>query len=432
MSDSIQDQYIFEEQKHLVAGISEEALLSRVVLERGEGVYVYDIEGRKYFDFASGIFTQSLGHNNPFVREALHKQIEKLWNVHDFTTPPRLECCKILAENLPAEIDTFCFLTTGAEAVEAAIRAIFCFASPARSKLAALRYGFHGKTLGARMLVHWKIGNNSLPADSVLAYRAYCYRCPFSLSYPSCEILCAQKVEAEVCQNQSVAALFFEPIQGAGGVIVPPKEYWDIISRACQKNGVLLVADEVVTGGGRVGSFLASSYYNINPDLVIMAKGLASGFPFAVLAGKKEILNSHEFSAPGSSSSTFASNPLGLAAAAATLKELSRLNLGQHIVKLGEIISIKLQQMMDEFSFVGDVRGIGLLHAIEFVEDKNSKRPSANYARQFFLKCIKDGIKVSLGGNIVRLAPPFITEENVLMEVLERMKKVLRTIGPEK
>jgi 4-aminobutyrate aminotransferase/(S)-3-amino-2-methylpropionate transaminase len=287
-----------------------------------------------------------------------------------------------------------------------------------------MRYGFHGKSMGARNLVHWDVGHQSFSGNSVLAYSPYCYRCPLELSYPSCDLLCAKLAKRHIARD-NVAALFFEPILGAAGVIVPPPGYWDIITEACREKGVLLVADEIITGGGRAGSFLASQRLGIEPDLVMMAKGMSSGFPFAVLAGKREIVNSEQFGAPGSSSSTFASNPLGIAAAQSTLDVIVADDLIERVLRLETRIRPRLLALADRFACVGEVRGMGLLYGLEFVQDKGTRAPSPQAASRVFSLCLDAGLRVCLGGHILRLAPPFNIDEGTLDEALSLLERAI-------
>lgn len=424
MTSHRQREIIEREGRHLGRGTSEEAQVGGRVFERGEGDHLIDLDGQRYIDFAAGIFTQSVGHCHPQVVAALQAQVGKLWNVHDCATPGRADLGETLAALMPEGLDNFCFLSTGAEAVEAAIRAVWSVAEPGRNRLGALRYGFHGKTMGARSLVHWDIGHQSFAGNSVLGYSPYCYRCPLELEYPSCDLLCA-KLAARHIARDNVVAFFFEPVLGAAGVIVPPPGYWEIIQAACKAKEVLLVADEIITGGGRSGEFLASTRFGLEPDLVTMAKGLSSGFPFAVLAGKREIINSPAFGAPGSSSSTFASNPLGIAAAQATLDVIAADDLIARVRGLETLIKPRLFELAQRHASVGEVRGLGLLYGIEFVRDRQTREPAPRVARRVFERCLDAGLRLSLGGHILRLAPPFNVGLNTLDEALRMLDQAI-------
>lgn len=413
------------EAEYLSPGISEEARLAEIVFERGEGTRLYDTDGNSYLDFSAGIFTQGVGHGHPHVVDRLKKQIDQLWNVHDCSQPARAELCLHLSECFPDELQRFAFFSTGAEAVEAAIRAVLAAASPQRQRMAALRYGFHGKTQGARSLVHWDVGFSAFSGNSVLGYSANCYRCPLGRTYPACDMQCAMLVAKHVATKDNISALFFEPIQGAAGVIVPPKEYWEIIQRECRQNGVMLVADEIVTAGGRSGYFLACEYYGLKPDLVMAAKGLSSGFPFSVLAGKHELIAEGAFAATGASSSTYGGNPLSCTAASATLDVLKQENVIADVARKGKLLGDGLKELARTHAEIGDVRGIGLLWALEFVSDPAAKIGSSELARAFYTRTLELGARVCIGGNVVRIGPPLNVDDADIQEALTIFDQVL-------
>lgn len=395
------------EAAHLAPGASEDAVVGQRVFVSGRGSTLTDADGVEYLDLCAGTLTQSLGHTHPEVVQALTEQAGRLWNVHDFATADRAAVCELLAALLPEELNTFAFFSTGAEVVEAALRVVAAVAAPGRNRIGALRYGFHGKTQGSRMLVHWDIGHQSFAGNSILGYSAYCYRCPLELSYPSCGVKCADLVVRHIASKPNVSAMVFEPVLGAAGVVVPPPGYWDKITAAARAAGVLLVADEVLTGGGRTGTFLASERFGIEPDLVALAKGMASGFPFSVLAGRPAVLRHSAIDAAGSTASTFGSNPLGMAAARATLSVLRRDDLIASVDALGAVLGDGLQGLHERHQVLGDVRGIGLLYGLEFVGDRRDRRPAPGIARDVYRRALDLGVRVGLGGHILRLAPPF-------------------------
>ncbi|MFB7517163.1 aspartate aminotransferase family protein [Streptomyces sp. NPDC056144] len=416
------------ESAHLAPGASEESALGRRVFVEGRGAVLTDLDGDQYIDFAAGTLTQSLGHCHPEVVAALTEQASKLWNVHDFSTEGRAELCELLARLLPEELDTYAFFSTGAEVVEAALRAVQAVAEPGRNRIGALRHGFHGKTQGARMLVHWDIGNQAFAGNSVLGYSPYCYRCPLDLEYPSCGVRCATLVRRHIAEKPNVSALVFEPVLGAAGVIVPPPGYWEQISDACRENGVLLVADEVLTGGGRTGSFLASEQLGIEPDLVTLAKGTASGFPFAALAGRSSVLRHPAAGNAGSTASTFANNPLGIAAARATLEVVARDKLVDQVRELGAVMDERLAELKSRFDVLGDVRGLGLLHGLEFVRDRETRAPAPDIAREVYLAALDLGLRTAIGGHVIRLAPPFTIDRALLDEGVTLLGKALERV----
>jgi len=408
---------------HLAPGASPEATEGGRVFVQGSGSVLADADGHEYLDMAAGTLTQSLGHCHPEVVAALVDQAHKLWNVHDFATADRGEVCELLGDLLPEELSTYAFFSTGAEVVEAALRVVAAVAPAGRNRIGALRHGFHGKTTGARMLVHWDIGYQSMSGNSVLGYSPYCYRCPVGLTYPSCDVKCADLVRRHVVDKPNVSALVFEPVLGAAGVIVPPSGYWEKLAGACRENGVLLVADEVLTGGGRTGTFLACEQLGIEPDLVTLAKGMASGFPFAVLAGRHEVMHHPRAGDAGSTASTYGSNPLGMAAARATLHVLGRDRLLDRVTVAGQRLAAGLAELHERHPAIGDVRGLGLLYGLEVVGDRTSREPAPGLAAAVYRGCLDLGMRVAFGGNVLRLAPPFTVTDDELdqaVDILDR------------
>ncbi|MET7847449.1 aminotransferase class III-fold pyridoxal phosphate-dependent enzyme [Streptomyces avermitilis] len=391
----------------------------------GRGAVLTDLDGNQYLDFAAGALTQSLGHTHPEVVEALTAQAGRLWNVHDSATPDRADLLDLLARLLPDQLDTYAFFSTGAEVVEAALRVVQATAAPGRNRMGALRHGFHGKTMGSRMLVHWDVGHQAFSGNTVLGYAPYCYRCPLELEHPSCGVRCASLVRKHIAEKPNVSALVFEPVLGAAGVIVPPPGYWDQIAEACRAAGVLLVADEVLTGGGRTGAFLASELLGIKPDLAMLSKGTANGFPFAVLAGRGDLLRRPEAATTGAYASTYASNPLGIAAARATLEVIERDRLIERVRVLGALLEDRLGALRSRFANLGQVRGLGLLWGLEFVTDRASRTPAPEIARAVYTTALDLGLRTSLGGHILRIAPPFTLDEALLDEGLRLLDKAI-------
>ncbi|MET7286402.1 aminotransferase class III-fold pyridoxal phosphate-dependent enzyme [Streptomyces sp. NPDC005573] len=431
MTGPLQRELLTREARRLAPGASEESALGRRVFVEGKGAVLTDLDGNQYIDLAAGTLTQSLGHSHPEVVAALTEQAGRLWNVHDFATPDRAALCDLLADLLPEQLDTYAFFSTGAEVVEAALRAVQAVAEPGRNRIGALRYGFHGKTQGARMLVHWDIGNQSLAGNSVLGYSPYCYRCPLDLAYPSCGVRCATLVRRHIAEKSNVSALVFEPVLGAAGVIVPPPGYWEQIADSCREHGVLLVADEVLTGGGRTGTFLASERFGIQPDLVTLSKGMASGFPFAALAGRSDVLRHPHASRAGSTASTYAGNPLAIAAAKATLEVVRRDTLIQRVDVLGALLDERLAELQATYEVLGDVRGIGLLHGLEFVRDRTTREPAPEVAHAVYQAALDLGLRTSVGGHIIRLAPPFTIDRALLEEGIALLGRALERVMGE-
>ncbi|MEL7198821.1 MAG: aspartate aminotransferase family protein [Pseudomonadota bacterium] len=414
------------EERHLAPGLTEEAQFAERVFVRGEGTRIFDEVGRSYLDFGAGILTQAVGHCHPHVTQRVQAQVGQLTNIHDSATSARGELCGLLAELFPEHLNSFAFFSTGAEAVEAAIRAVHAQARPGKTVIAALKSGFHGKTKGARALVNWTVGSEPKTEEARQFPHAHCFNCPLNLTYPDCGIACARHVADEIRASDDLAALVFEPVQAAGGVIVPPRDYWKIIEQACREKGVVMVADEIVTAGGRTGPFLASEYYGIEPDLVTAAKGLSSGLPFSMLAGRDKIMSAPGFASPGSTSSTYGGNPVSCVAATSTLEVLRDDDVLSGVSRLGDQLRCGLRELHRSFpDQIADVRGIGLLHAIEFGAFGETRREQADRATHFYQSALDQGVRVGLGGNIARLAPPLNVSQSEIEDALGAFRSVL-------
>ena len=406
-------------------GPGREEILTGRTWVSGRGALLVDDCGREHVDLGSGIMTQLLGHTHPGVVAAVQQQARELENVHDAPTPVRDRAEAALRRLLPGWLTSIALFNTGSEAVEAAVRLVAAQAPAGRRRIAALRGGFHGKTRASRSLVQWDVGTESASA-ATLGYPAYCYRCPFGLSYPRCDVLCARLTVAQVVSRPDVAALVAEPVPASAGVLVPPPEYWQIVAAGCQQNDVVLVADEVLTGGGRVGAFLAASVLGFEPDVVTLAKGLASGYPVSAVAATAAIGTVEGWAAAGGTSTTYGGSGVPLAAAAATLTELANLIDGPGV--LFDIFAHGLDRI-SQAACVGEVRHLGLLGAIEVVQDKASRRPSPELADRIVTAAAERGVRVLPGGHVLRLAPPLVIEPDQLLHALGVLTDVVTEVS---
>ncbi len=404
----------------------DETRLTGRVWASGSGATVTDADGRDHIDLGGGTLTQALGHCHPEVVAAVRAQAGELENVHDCPTPVRLRAARALTRLLPSHLDRVAFLTTGAEVVEAALRVAHAVADPARRRVAALRRGFHGKTRGVRSLVQWDVGGEA-PSAANLGYPAYCYRCPFELTYPSCDLLCARLTARQVIERPDVAALVAEPVQGAAGVIVPPEGYWELLTEACRREGVLIVADEVLTGGGRTGAFLASDLVGLRPDLVTLAKGIGSGYPVAALAGRSSVLTREACARAGGFSSTYAGSPVALSAASVTLEVIARDDLPGRALELSAVMDDALRPLEAD-PIVGEVRRIGLLCGVEIVSDRESRRRAPELADRVVARAADLGVRVIPGGNVIRLAPPLVIGADTLRDGVGLLRRAVEDV----
>jgi len=380
-----------------------------LVVSHAKDQYVWDADGNQYLDFFGGIVTVSVGHCNEAVNKKVHAQIDKLEHVSTvFANEPQVALAQKLAQITPAGAlrKTF-FTNSGTEANEMAILAARCYTGS--TEIIALRHSYHGRSAGARGLsgqATWKLGPPQ--AGIVHAVNAYCYRCPFGLEYPSCDVKCAQDMEEVIRTGTSgrVAALIAEPIQGIGGFITPPKEYFKIVTDIVRKYGGIFIADEVQTAWGRTGGkWFGIEHWDVQPDIITSAKGLGNGLPIGVTIARPEVANAVK----GLTISTFGGNPVVTTAAKAVIDYIEEQNLLRNTEETGAYLRGKLIDLQDKHPLIGDVRGMGLLLAMELVEDRKSKVPATAATAQLMEASRENRIMVGRGGlhgNVLRLSPP--------------------------
>ncbi|MDP9053911.1 MAG: aspartate aminotransferase family protein, partial [Acidobacteriota bacterium] len=328
-----------------------------LVVSHAKDQYVFDADGHQYLDFFGGIVTVSVGHCNEAVNRKVHAQIDKLEHVSTvFPTEPQVVLAQKLARISPsAALRKSFFTNSGTEANETAILAARCYSGS--TDVIALRHSYHGRsaaTMGLTGQAPWKLGPPQ--AGIVHAVNAYCYRCPFGLEYPSCEIKCAQDVEQVIRTSTSgrIAALIAEPIQGVGGFITPPKEYFRIVTDIVRQYGGIFIADEVQTAWGRTGSkWFGIEHWDVQPDIVTSAKGLANGLPIGVTMARPEIADAMK----GVTISTFGGNPVVTTAAKAVIDYIEEQDLLRNTEEVGGYLRARLTELKDKHPLIGDVRG---------------------------------------------------------------------------
>jgi len=415
------------DEQYVIAGRSNIAQTVPLAFERGEGVHIYDVDGNEYLDFSAGILTASTGHCHPRVVKRLKDQAEKLWHVYVFPTPERHQLCRLLTDQMPPGIDTFAFYSGGARTIEAALIAASSYNK--RHLFAAMTHGYHGRTLMTRSLSPHQFARSFGPVVNVarIPY-PYCYRCPFKLTYPECSLACIEAADEimEAAGHEPLSAVVFEPIAGAGGIIVPPPDAWKRLVEICRQRDMLIIADEVLTGVGRTGKFLAIEHFGIEPDLVTFGKGLGSGFPIMVAAGKKDIMSSSPFglAGGGGASTSFGGNALGVAAALATIEVMSDEKMVENALALGEEIKARLSDWTERYEIVGDVRGVGLLWGIELVTDKKSKSPHPDGWNRVYKICITNGLRLVPN----RICPPLCITGEQLHRGLDILEAAVREV----
>lgn len=388
-----------------------------LVIVEGKGCYVTDLEGRKYLDFFGGILTVSLGHAHDRVNGAIKIQLDKI--THTSTLYPTLPIVT-LAEKLSSVCPpglTKCFFTaSGTEADETAI--MLAQVHTGRQEIIALRHGYSGRSLLAQSLTAHSAfrAMQTQVAGIKHALAPYCYRCPMGRTYPACEVACAKDIEELIrtTTTGSVAAFLAEPIQGVGGFITPPKEYLPTAVEIVRKYGGLFICDEVQTGFGRTGGKMwGCEQYDVKPDIMTMAKGIANGMPLGATVTTPEI----DASMKHASISTFGGNPVSCAAALATLAVIEEEKLLTHAARTGTLLRGGLEELKRKHpKVIGDVRGMGLMQALELVVDETqgNRTPNPQATLALFEQTCKRGLLIGKGGlygNTIRIAPPLTVSE---------------------
>lgn len=391
-------------------------------VESAKGALVRDVEGREYVDFVGGIGVMNVGHSHPKVVEAITDQASKFTHTCFMILPyePAVKLAEKLGTITPGNSNkTTLLVNSGAEAVENAVK-IARYATK-RPATIVFENGYHGRTLLTLSLTSkvkpYKFGFGPFVPEVYRMPYAYCYRCPFGLSYPGCETSCADYLEeffTTYVAAETTAALIAEPIQGEGGFIVPPPEYFPKLHKICKENGILLIADEIQTGMGRTGKMFAMEHWNVEPDMITVAKSIAAGMPISAVIGKEEIMGTvHPWGLGG----TYGGNPVACQAALAVLEVYEEENLLKKAEALGEKLCTRLDAWYEQFEIIGDVRGIGSMQALELVKDREIKVPAADEAKTIVAYCHDKGLIINACGtfsNVIRfLMPLVITDEEL-------------------
>ncbi len=398
-----------------------------LVISHARDQYVWDVDGSQYLDFFGGIVTISVGHANAEVNRKVQAQMERLQHVSTvFATEPQAALARELAELTPQGLLTKSFFTnSGTEANETAILAARCYTGS--TEIVALRHSYHGRSALAMTLSahsNWRLGGAPAPGI-VHAHNAYCYRCPFGLSYPSCELRCARDVEELIRTTTSgrIAAFIAEPIQGVGGFITPPPGYFAVVAEIIRRYGGIFISDEVQTGWGRTGGkWFGIEQYGVVPDVITAAKGLGNGMPIGLTIARAEVADSVR----GTTISTFGGNPVATTAAKAVIDFIKEKRLLDNCADVGGYLRGRLLELQDKYPVVGEVRGMGLLQAIELVEDRASRRPATQFTLRLMEAARDNRILIGRGGlygNVIRMSPPMnISRSDVdaFIEALDR------------
>ncbi len=406
-----------------------------VVLTEGKNAYVKDLEDNSYLDFFGGILTVSVGHCNDEVNNAVKEQIDKLIHVSSlYPTIPVVELAEKLVNITPAKLEKCFFTASGTEADETAVMLAQLYTG--NSELIALRYGYSGRSLLAQSLTahsSWRAIPTQV-ASIKHALSPYCYRCPLKLKYPDCGIACAEDVKELISTTTtgSIAGILVEPIQGVGGFITPPMEYFKIVAEIIREHGGIFISDEVQTGFGRTGKMWGVEHSGVEPDIITMAKGIANGFPISAVITTNEIAESLK----KNTISTFGGNPVSCVAAKKTIEIIIRDELAKNSKAMGTILRNGLESLKNKYpKVIGDVRGMGLMQAFELVVDetKLDRTPNTQAGDQLLEETKKRGLLIGRGGlfgNAIRISPPLNINKDEIESALEILDDSFANINP--
>lgn len=435
------EDYLRADLEHFVHPISVVGESTGIVFAEGDGIMLRDTEGREYIDATAGAMNVNIGHGRTELAEAAMLQMRKLAYTTTFrgnTHTAVIECAQKLADLTPEGLKHFFFCCGGSEAVETCLKvARFYWRNKGvnKYKFISLYGAYHGAAYGATsatgMSRMWQNYEPLVPGFIHIP-RYYCYRCDFGLTYPNCDIRCARFLEDVIKQEgeDSVAAFIAEPVQGAGGMIPPPPEYWPIVREICTRRNVLLITDEVITGFGRTGRLFAVEHWGVQPDLMAMAKGITSGYlPFGAAALSQEVYETLKAAGtPLTHLFTYSGHPVCCAVAIKNMEILVEENLAQNAARVGQYMLSRLQELT-ELPCVAGLGGLGLTAGFELVADKASKTPVAQAVKdEVVLRAREKGLLIRLFGERLGLSPPLIVTPPQIDRIMEILKPVIASV----
>jgi len=389
-----------------------------------EGCYFIDAAGKRYLDFSSQLMCVNLGHKNPRVIEAIAEQARELpYIMPGYASTSRAKLSQMLLELLPEGLEKFFFATSGTEANEAAFKIARMYTG--KTKIISRYRSYHGSTSGSIAATgdprRWAMEPGGKGPGVIFAPETNCYKCPIKHTYPGCNIACADYIEHMIQNESDVAAIIVEPIVGTNGVLVPPDEYLPKLKAICEKHGVLMIADEVMTGWGRTGKWFCVDHWGVKPDILVTAKGITSAYvPLGLCATTKKIADYFEENY-FSHGHTYEAHPMTLGPAVATIEEMQRLKLVERSAALAPYVGAKLEALKAKHPSIGDVRGKGLFWGVELVKNRETKEPFNTMADkvegkplvvdQVAAKMMTMGVSQQAWVSHFVIAPPLIVTE---------------------
>ena len=411
-----------------------------VYVARAQDAWLEDVDGNRFIDFAGGIGCLNFGQRNETVVAAIESQLQNFLHTCGQVTPYEnyIRVTERLNQITPGNFPKKTLLVnTGAEAVENAVKIARAYTK--RPGIIAFEDAFHGRTMMTLALTSkthpYKAGFAPFPSDVYRIPYAYCYRCSYSLTYPSCEMFCARHLEdtfKRVVASEDVAAVIAEPVLGEGGFVTPPPDFFRILMDICHKRGVLFIADEVQSGFGRTGKMFACEHYGIEPDIIVTAKSLGGGLPLGAVTGRAEIMDAP---GPGGLGGTFAGNPVACAAANAVIDVFENGDLLDRANAIGKQFERRAEQWQSRFELIGDVRGLGGMRAIEIVKSRETHEPAPDETKAIAKHCYEHGlITITAGsyGNVIRVLVPLVVTDEQMNEGLDVLEDALAAISGKK
>jgi len=402
-----------------------------VALARGEGMYVWDEQGNRYLDCFGGVLTVSVGHCHPKVTDAVVEQARTLQHTSTlYGNRPQADLAEKLAQITPGRLKKSFFSNSGTEADDTAVHAAKL--ATGRHEIVVLRHSYSGRSataLSAAGHSTWR----PLPAQvpGILHARApYCYRCPFKLKQPDCGLACAEDIEDLIMTSTTgeIAAFMAEPILGVGGFIVPPEGYFERAAEIARKHGGLFIADEVQTGFGRTGhKWFGIEHWGVEPDIITSAKGMGNGVPVGMTTATPEVADKF----PGLTFSTFGGNPVSMAAALAVIRVIEEEDLRRNAAETGGHLRRRLEELQERHPVIGDVRGMGLMQAVELVRDRETKEPHPDAVLHVFEETKRRGVLIGKGGlygNVIRTGMPLVATRDHVDELIEALDAAFATL----
>jgi|WetSurMetagenome_2_1015567.scaffolds.fasta_scaffold83125_2 4-aminobutyrate aminotransferase len=401
-----------------------------LIIDKAEGPYLFTMDGDRYLDMVQGIAVNSLGHCHPALVNASIEQIRRMGHVsfNLASYPGALNLAGKLRSLMPSGVDTFFFTNSGAEAVEAALKLARYVTG--KGSIIAFRGSFHGRTMGAASVTSSNVAfrKRYAPFMPQVYFAPYpnCYRCIFEQKPETCHLQCLEYLKQDlnlVIPSDEISAILFEPVQGEGGYIVPPAKYVKALGELARNLNTLLIFDEIQTGVGRTGKFLAGEYFGVVPDIICMGKAIGGGFALSVVASRKELMKQWT---PGAHGTTFGAHPVACASSLAMLEIVAQREFLSAVVRKGDHFRSGLSQLQNKFASIGDVRGLGLMNAIELV--KPDGQPDPDLCNQVIHSMMSKKIllmKCGVAGQAIRFIPPLNIEISLLDQVIQALDESL-------